>query len=96
MNVVTNAMRYLRSFMSCKDYTERASRSMEANLPVHDKVAFGFHHVICMMCRRFFRQVKLIDRKGREFNRCCEHMDFLGGERLSMERREQIRHKLTH
>jgi len=48
--------------LSCEHYTELASQSMDRPLSVKEKLSFRLHHAICMVCRRYNRQINLIQR----------------------------------
>lgn len=53
------------SWLSCEKYTESASKLLDQDLPLLERIRFRFHHLICINCRRFYRQINAIDR-------CCE------------------------
>jgi hypothetical protein len=54
----------LPALFSCRRYTEMASLSLDNSLSAKEKACMRFHHVICMVCRRFRRQLDLIEEAG--------------------------------
>jgi hypothetical protein len=48
------------SFLSCKQYTELASRALDEPLTFSEKLRSNIHWVLCLVCRRFNKQIKLI------------------------------------
>jgi len=48
--------------LSCEHYTELASQSLDRPLSLKEKFSFKLHHAICMVCRRYNRQINLIQR----------------------------------
>lgn len=48
--------------ISCKEYTELRSRALDETLTTREQWALKIHHVICLMCRRFNRQLNLLDQ----------------------------------
>ncbi len=63
--------------ISCQRYAKLASQRIDADLKWYEKPGFFFHHLICTVCRRFRRQIMLIDRASRELGQshpaCCSH-----------------------
>lgn len=49
------------NLLSCKRYSELASRQLDDRLSGWDKFFHRFHHAICLVCRRFARQIQVID-----------------------------------
>jgi hypothetical protein len=48
--------------ISCKKYCEYASMDIDgAKLNQHEKVSMKLHHFVCTFCRRYSRQLKLIE-----------------------------------
>lgn len=51
------------SLLSCKQYTELASRKLDnGKLSTAERVQYWIHKMLCLMCRRFERQMKLIEQ----------------------------------
>ena len=75
--------------ISCKKYSEYLSRSMDGDvLTGKESRNMKLHYVFCTFCRRFAKQIKLIDQVAdncfeNEQNACCE--------RLSEARKEKIK-----
>ena len=79
----------LFSWLSCCEYTKRSSRYMDRELSLLEKPGYLFHHLVCLSCRRFSRQVLLI-------NKVCECYEPsegelpVGNQVLSEKRKEEI------
>jgi hypothetical protein len=58
----------LLTLLSCRRYTELASRAQDCQLPWHERMMLSAHHALCMVCRRFSRQMKAIDRAATQIN----------------------------
>ena len=80
MNMLEKIKAYLpfeMALLSCERYTELASKAQDAPLNWSEKPMFYFHHVICMVCRRFRRQLCAIDEAskrlidGEHHGDCC-------------------------
>ena len=52
------------TLISCREYSRLASKRLDEKLSVFESVCYWFHHGICMVCRRFNRQIHLIDKAG--------------------------------
>ena len=51
----------LRQYMlSCKDASRVVSQSLDRPISVRERLALGFHLMICKFCRRFARQLSQI------------------------------------
>lgn len=48
--------------IKCKEATELASRAMDLNLPISAQFALKLHHLVCVHCARFARQLHQIRR----------------------------------
>ena len=59
-------------YITCEHYTQLASRSLDEPLSARDKFAFWVHHIICTFCRRFYRQLRLVDQAGAEIEKTWE------------------------
>ena len=49
------------SWLSCERYTHSASRSLDQELGLWERMRYAFHHFICISCRRFSRQMNAIE-----------------------------------
>jgi hypothetical protein len=49
---------------SCEKAAELVSRSLDGPLGWRERLALGFHLVLCAMCRRFRAQSQLLQRAG--------------------------------
>ena len=50
------------SLLSCKRFTERHTRSLDAPLKGWDRFAYRFHYLLCYVCRRFSQQILYLER----------------------------------
>ena len=48
------------TLISCEKYTELASRQLDEQLSLGQRILFWGHHLLCLVCRRFRRQLHLI------------------------------------
>lgn len=56
-------LKRIPKLLSCEHYTELESKRLdEASLSGFDKVCHAFHKIICLCCRRFSRQLGLIEK----------------------------------
>jgi len=65
MSSGSRLFRCLRSF-TCQHYTELASKALDRPLSLSERLSFKLHHVICMVCRRYNRQLNLIHRASND------------------------------
>jgi hypothetical protein len=79
--------------MSCKDAGEALSKSLDGKLGWGRRLALGLHLFVCGMCRRLRRQLRLLDRAGRQAD-AREDAQTDGGAALSEAARERIKHAL--
>ena len=77
---------------SCEHYSELASRRLVEPIPWYQVPFFWLHHMICMVCRRYGRQIKAIQDAAHEHH---DHLDQGGGEGLTAERRAEIQQALS-
>jgi hypothetical protein len=49
----------------CKAVSEKVSRSMDAPLPFHHRMAVGMHLLMCRYCARFRRQLFMLRKMSR-------------------------------
>lgn len=55
------------TFLSCERYTQLASRAIDAPLTLREKLQFWAHHMLCVVCRRFRRQIALIEKAAKRY-----------------------------
>ncbi len=81
--------------LNCRDATELSSRLMDDKLSTGRRISLRLHLMICYLCRRYLKQVRLIreavHRMDEELDRYAEALDI----RLSPEARERIRATLN-
>ena len=64
--------------MTCRRATERLSRSLDAPMPVVEKIRLEGHMLLCGHCRRFRRQIVILDAL------CRDSDDRAAGEETAM------------
>ncbi len=84
-----------RQFPPCKEVTRLVSESLDRDLSVPERLTLRVHVLMCVLCRRFARQVRFVRDALRR------HPDRLEGQvlppppGLSTEARDRIRRSLT-
>jgi len=75
--------------LKCREASELTSRSLDSDLPWHEKTALRVHLAICRMCRRFRDQLFFLKKTG---GRLAEHLDdpFEPDDRLADSARQRI------
>ncbi len=53
--------------ISCRRAAELISKELDTDLSFQQRVRLGFHTIVCSGCRRFRRQLKVIDVAVTEF-----------------------------
>jgi hypothetical protein len=53
---------------ACKRAAELIARSLETPLTWRQRLALALHLCVCNMCRRFRRQLRLVQRAGRSLD----------------------------
>ena len=53
--------------LRCKDVTRLLSESMDRKLPWHMRAGIRFHHLFCVWCKRYGKQLHLIRQALRDF-----------------------------
>ncbi len=79
---------------ACKRASELISRSLDQPLNWRERLALAFHLCVCGVCRRFRRQMHLLQRAGR----AAGGSESTGGDdavTLGDEARERIRRTLS-
>ncbi len=49
----------------CKDVSQRVSLSLDASLPLHQRLAVRMHLMMCRYCARFRRQLIMLRKASR-------------------------------
>ncbi|MCI5065465.1 hypothetical protein MRY87_07040 [bacterium] len=55
------------NLLSCAEYSKLASKKIDVPLSAAESVAYWFHKMICMVCRRFERQLGIIERAAQSY-----------------------------
>ena len=53
--------------MTCRRAAELISWELDTELPLHQRAGLGFHTLLCGACRRFRRQLGVVDKAVAEF-----------------------------
>ena len=77
---------------NCKDVSQKVSRSMDAQLPFHHRMAIRMHLLMCRYCARFYRQLHLLRKLSRHTDADLSHDN--PPENLSPEIKERIKKSL--
>jgi uncharacterized membrane protein len=80
--------------VSCKRVGELLSLSFETNLNVWQRLALAVHLWGCRWCRRFQRQLRLVEQACRAWARSDRTTEAAAGAALPKEARERIRRTL--
>ena len=73
---------------TCKLFSEAHSRSLDGELSPVERVRYKLHYFLCLYCRRFARQLRLIDNAAVE----CDRSDGLDTcAKLSVETKSRIK-----
>ena len=51
---------WVRSGLTCRDVTDRASKYLDNRLPILIKVRVGLHLASCAYCRAYMKQINLV------------------------------------
>jgi len=81
--------KYIQSF-SCEHYTELVSQSLDRPLSLSEKISYRFHHLICMVCRRYNRQLKLINKASQKLEQTEGEDGLVAPEELSPEAKRRL------
>jgi hypothetical protein len=52
----------------CKDVSQKVSKSMDAQLPYHHRMAVQMHLLMCRYCARFSRQLIMLREMSRHLD----------------------------
>jgi hypothetical protein len=80
--------------VSCKRAGELISLSLETKLSLWQRLALAVHLCGCRWCRRFRRQLRLVEQACRAWARSDRTTEAAAGAALTGEARERIRHAL--
>lgn len=72
----------------CEEVSRKVSQSMDAALPLHQRIAVGIHLMMCRYCARFRRQLAFL----RQLSRMVASRP--SGEELSSEAQARIKASL--
>lgn len=78
--------------LSCKQAVELVSKALDTPLIWRERMALRFHLWMCRMCRRYARQLRLLER----ICAALQAEDFLPNRGLSPKARARILEQLNH
>lgn len=81
--------------MTCREASRLASEAMDRPLTRHERWALGFHKFLCRNCRRFSRQVSILQSLAAIVPEQFRAEMIAGTTQLSVARREKIK-RLLH
>ncbi len=61
--------------LTCKDVCDNATRHIEGRPGPGDRIALGFHLLMCKQCRRFMRQFKVMISTSAKLNELNQPTD---------------------
>jgi hypothetical protein len=53
--------------MTCRRAAELISEELDTNLPLRQQIGLGFHTLLCVACRRYRRQIGVVEEAVEEF-----------------------------
>jgi len=77
--------------LNCAEMSRLASQSLERRLPLSARVKVRLHFLICVWCKRYFKQLKFLHDSAPHFH---EHAETLPNRGLSAEARQRIVQRL--
>jgi len=82
---------------SCEHYTELASRSLDHPLTLKESSFFNLHHLICLVCRRYNRQLSFIEMAAKRLSQDADYNDEIqsSSPAMSKEAKSRIKAKLA-
>jgi hypothetical protein len=80
--------------LPCEGMSRLASESLDRELTRPERAALKMHTLYCSACRRYLRQLKLINRAVRQLAARLERDDALPGADLPDDIREAIKRSL--
>lgn len=78
--------------ISCEEAAKLISQSLDRPLPVRQRIGLRLHLLMCRVCPRFLRQMRVLRKTARRYP---EKIETDETRELSEEAREKIRRKLT-
>ncbi len=82
--------------LNCKDVTRLISRSMDASLPLGERIGVRIHLLMCKFCARYERQLLQIRETIRSLAAAGDRFEALHGEGLSAEARDRMKKSLQN
>ena len=77
--------------LNCRQVTRLVSKSMDARLPWHQRLAIRFHLLYCVWCRRYAAQIQFLRKAAKGLaTKTAE----ASTSKLSPEAKEQMRKRL--
>ena len=76
---------------NCADMSRLASRSLEQPLPLRVRIKMRLHYLICVWCKRYFKQLSFLHEAAPHFDVHAGTLPFRG---LSAEARQRLVQRL--
>jgi hypothetical protein len=80
--------------LSCREASRLASEALDRPLTKRERWALGFHKFLCRNCRRFTKQISILQSLSAIVPTPLRAELVAGTTQLSTERRERIKHLL--
>lgn len=78
---------------TCVEMARLASQSLDRPLPLKTRWQMRLHWLICVWCKRYFRQVHLLHKHA---PRLAEDLDQLPGVRFSPDAKQRVKTRLRN
>jgi hypothetical protein len=62
-------------FLNCKDFTEKVSQTMDERIPLGHRIMIRIRRWICPDSDAYYRQVHLMQKAAKDYDRYCSHED---------------------
>ena len=85
-----------RQFPPCKEVARLVSESLDRDLSGPERLKLRMHFLMCVLCRRFARQVRFVRDTLRRHPDRLDGQDLSPPPGLSTEARDRIKRSLTH
>ena len=81
--------------LSCKEAARLLSQSLEERLPFRRRVSLRFHVMMCHLCRRYGKQIRLLDQIFRKHGEIEDDTADTTGASLSSDAKARLKAVLS-
>ncbi len=79
---------------SCRETARLLSKSMEEPLSIWTRMSLRFHLMMCVLCRRYAKQIRALEQMARGLSDRAERDDAAAIEGLSPDAKKRLRSAL--